>query len=60
VDGQPAAVGGLVESVAGLVLGRSVHRQDDGRLAEDPEETPREVLRRLREEGRRCYAPPLS
>lgn len=33
VVGQPDAVGGLVESVAGRVHGRSVHRQDDGRLA---------------------------
>src|SRR5829696_982713 len=33
VVGQPAAVGGLVEGVAGRVHGRGVHRQDDGRLA---------------------------
>jgi 3-(3-hydroxy-phenyl)propionate hydroxylase len=33
VVGQPDAVGGLVESVAGRVHGRSVHRQDDGRFA---------------------------
>jgi len=33
VVGQPDAVGGLVENVAGRVHGRSVHRQDDGRLA---------------------------
>ena len=31
--GQPDAVGGLVEGVAGRVHGRGVHRQDDGRLA---------------------------
>ena len=31
--GQPDAVGGLVESVAGRVHGRGVHRQDDGRPA---------------------------
>ena len=28
--GQPDAVGGLVEGVAGRVHGRGVHRQDDG------------------------------
>jgi hypothetical protein len=33
VVGQPDAVGGLVEGVAGRVHGRGVHRQDDGRLA---------------------------
>src|SRR5215208_678917 len=33
VVGQPDAVGGLVESVAGRVHGGSVHRQDYGRLA---------------------------
>src|SRR5215208_2145563 len=33
VVGQPDAVGGLVEGVAGRVRGRGVHRQDDGRLA---------------------------
>ena len=32
VVGQPDAVGGLVEGVAGRVHGRGVHRQDDGRL----------------------------
>lgn len=31
--GQPDAVGGLVEGVAGRVHCRGVHRQDDGRLA---------------------------
>ena len=31
--GQPDAVGGLGESVAGRVHGRGVHRQDDGRPA---------------------------
>jgi hypothetical protein len=30
VVGQPDAVGGLVEGVAGRVHGRGVHRQDDG------------------------------
>jgi hypothetical protein len=33
VVGQPDAVGGLVEGVAGRVHGRGVHRQDDGRPA---------------------------
>src|SRR5918998_644212 len=33
VVGQPDAVGGLVEGVAGRVHGRGVHRQDAGRLA---------------------------
>jgi hypothetical protein len=33
VVGQPDAVGGLAEGVAGRVHGRGVHRQDDGRLA---------------------------
>jgi hypothetical protein len=33
VVGQPDAVGGLVEGVAGRAHGRGVHRQDDGRLA---------------------------
>jgi 3-(3-hydroxy-phenyl)propionate hydroxylase len=33
VVGQPDAVGGLVESGAGRVHGRGVHRQDDGRPA---------------------------
>src|ERR671920_192376 len=32
VVGQPDAVSGLVEGVAGRVHGRGVHRQDDGRL----------------------------
>ena len=36
VVGQPDAVGGLVEGVAGRVHGRGVHRQDDGRLAARP------------------------
>src|SRR5215218_2167378 len=36
VVGQPDAVGGLIEGVAGRVHGRGVHRQDDGRLAARP------------------------
>ena len=51
VVGQPDAVGGLVEGVAGRVHSRGVHRQDDGRLAEDRGAPTLEVLRRLREEG---------
>jgi 2-polyprenyl-6-methoxyphenol hydroxylase-like FAD-dependent oxidoreductase len=30
VVGQPDAIGGVVESVAGRVYGRGIHRQDDG------------------------------
>ena len=47
VVGQPDAVGGLVEGVAGRVHGRGVHRQDDGGL------TARAHLRRGRRGGGR-------
>jgi hypothetical protein len=53
VVGRPDAAGGLVESVAGYMWPATVRERMRALIAEDPEEAPLEVLRRLREEGHR-------
>ena len=52
--GRPDAAGGLVESVAGYMWPATMReRMRAALIAEDPEEAPLQVLRRLREEGHR-------
>ena len=51
--GRPDAAGGLVESVAGYMWPATIRERMRALIAEDPEEAPLQVLRRLREEGHR-------